>query len=530
MANMVTRMRTERVFPLSRVLHAADTGRSELLSLLDATSANFSVTGAVWFLERTSDNNFTRDELNGRLREALIATLEAYPQWCGHLKLVPYRPDRGTAHGNRFGRLQLSYQSPHDPGVELVTAESSKSLDSLVSNEQCHVAYKDMHQIPLDDFTPPTELAAPCQNDEQAIKPSVAIQLTGLACGGTVLAIKMAHPLGDAHTLAYFASDWARVSKAIATESSLPSLFPLFQPSLLDLQAAGDIDKPEPDDALIKKAMSLPFHRYDWWAQAEGCPWPIEAPEPFNSRPLKPAGKPMPWREWDVDAPVSRYVFHLSADQIQRVWEVASAQGKNRISRHDAVVAHIWLCINRARNMVSKADDGPVHCDLVYGLRERMSLGNNFLGSPIIMIDVAMEASKACQTDLAPLASAIRSTVSQIQPEGLQAHLHSVAYEDAPQRLWQAFLGERHILVTSWVQTPVYSLDFGTGVTPRYVEAIIPDMDGNIQLKQGPPVEKIATDASSEQPQSWYQNGVDISVHLRSDFMENLLKDPHLFP
>lgn len=179
---MVTRVYTERMFPLSRALHAADTGRSELLSLLEATTANFSVTGAMWFLERPSDDDFTPDDLKVRLREALIATLEAYPQWCGHLKLVAYRPDQGMALGNRFGRLQLCYQSPHDPGVELVTAESSISLDSLMSNDQCHVAYKDMHQIPLDGFTPPTELAAPCQDDEQAIKPSVAIQLTGLSC------------------------------------------------------------------------------------------------------------------------------------------------------------------------------------------------------------------------------------------------------------------------------------------------------------------------------------------------------------
>jgi hypothetical protein len=76
----------------------------------------------------------------------------------------------------------------------------------------------------------------------------------------------MAHPL--AHTLAYFASDWARVTKAMAIGSSLPSLSPIFEPSRLNLQAAGDIDKSKPDDALIKKAMSLPFHRYDWWAPA----------------------------------------------------------------------------------------------------------------------------------------------------------------------------------------------------------------------------------------------------------------------
>lgn len=216
-----------------------------------------------------------------------------------------------------------------------------------VSNEQCHVAYKDIHQIHFDDFTPPTDLVASFQDDENPINPSVAIQLTRLACEGTVLAIKIAHSLADAHTLVYFGNDWARVSNAMATGSSLSSLSPNFEPSRLNLQAAGEIDKPEGDDALIKKGMSLPFHRYDWWAPAEGCP--VEAPEPFKSRPFKPTGKPMPWREWNVAAPVSRYMIYLSVDQIQRVWEVASTSGVNRISRHNAFVAHICLCINQAR-------------------------------------------------------------------------------------------------------------------------------------------------------------------------------------
>lgn len=171
---------------------------------------------------------------------------------------------------------------------------------------------------------------------------------------GTVLTIKMAHPLGDSHTLVYFASDWARISKAMFTNSPLPLLSPIFEPSRLDKQAAGDIDRPGPDDVLIEKAISLPFHHYDWWAPSEGCPWPVGVPKFFESQPLKPAGKPMLWSEWDVRAPVSHYIIHLSADQIQRAWEFASAGGTNPVSRHDAVVAHIWSCINRARSVDSQ--------------------------------------------------------------------------------------------------------------------------------------------------------------------------------
>ncbi|KAJ9259628.1 hypothetical protein DTO212C5_8582 [Paecilomyces variotii] len=521
----VTRQHNERVFPLNFAPQASEAGTVLPLSLLDATTANFSVTGAVWFLEKLEVERVNHQEFNRRLREALAITLGFYPQWAGRLELSPHRP------GGQFGRLQISYNRSQDPGVEFVIAESAETLDTLVPLDRCHAPYKDMHQLSLDDFTPPTELAAPFYDGSDTFKPAVAIQLTELGCGGTVVAIKMAHPLGDAHTLAYFANDWARVSKALATNSPVPTLSPLLDPARLDRLAAGDLDKPELDPEISKTAMDLPFHRYDWWAPADGCPWPIEPPEPFKSQHLKPAGKPMPWSEWDVGAPVSHYVIHFSPAQVQTVWEAASSQGTTQISRHDALVAHIWSCINRARNMDRGINEGLVHCDLVYGLRERLRLGASFLGSPIVMLDISMDASSARQTDIAPLASAIRSTLTQITPEGLRAHLHSVAYEDSPQRLWQAFLGERHILVTSWAQTPVYSVDFGTGSVPRYVEAIIPDMDGNVQIKQGPrPAVNAVPDLVSAESQSWYNNGVDISVHLRSSAMEKLLKDEHLFP
>ncbi|KAJ5820637.1 transferase family protein [Penicillium riverlandense] len=527
---IVTRAYTERVHPRSHGQLSQDAGNTELLSLLDATCVNFSPTSAVWFLEPPRNGKSNTVDLIKHLRDALLSTLEAYPQFCGHLKTVPYRPDEGTSHRQRFGRLCISYGSSRDPGLELVIAESTMSLEDLVPDSKRDVALRDMHQIPFESFVPHTELESPFTPDEDAVNPAVAIQLTKLICGGTVAAIKMVHAFGDAHSMAYFAKDWALVSQAMSKNSLLPSLSPVFQPSLLDKQAAGNIDKPDADDTLLRKAIGLPFHRYDWWTPSECCPWPTEVPEPFKSQPLKPAGNPMPWGQWDVDAPVSHYKIHLSADQIQQIWETASVNGLHRISHHDAVVAHLWSCVNRARNLELNTDDNLVYCNLVYGVRERMSLGKSFIGSPIVMINVAMNVAEACQTDLTYLATAIRSTVTKVRPEDLQNHLHAVAYEDAPQRLWQGFLGEKHIMVTSWVQTPVYAVDFGLGLTPRYVEGVVAAMDGVIQLKQAPPSIKETNLEISEKLKSWYHSGVDISVNLRTDVMEKLIKDPLLFP
>lgn len=544
-------MRIERVFPADQALNDdSNLKKDVVLSLLDATAANFSPTGAVWFLEKPNERFSSPANVVEHLRTALSTTLNAYPQWCGQLNALPYRPNEGTTHLLRLGRLRLSFGSCTDPGVELGITDSSASLDEWFGDRECSSPLRDMHQFPWDQLIPATQLAAPLSDSEEDIKPSLAIQITTLACGGTVLAVKMAHPLGDAHTLAHFVNDWSRIAKANITKAPRPSLSPIFQPALLDRQAAGNIDQPIADEQLIRRASTLPFHRYDWWAQSEGCPWPVTPPEPFRSRiPLKPAGIPMPWHEWDVTAPVSHYVFHFSAEQIQRLWDSASNGCiVPFVSRHDAVVAHVWSCINRARGINNNHDgEELVHCDLVYGVRERLSLGDDFLGSPLVMLDISAKASSSpsSTTDLGQLATLIRETIQKVSTDDIRAHLYSVAYEDSPQRLWQAFLGKRHILVTSWVQTDVYKVDFGAGMVPRYVEAIMPDLDGIVQVITGPrgggvrdeeeeeaygKMEEEGDRRRTRARKTWYRDGVNISVHICSDAMEKLLKDPHLFP
>ncbi|PPR05130.1 hypothetical protein CVT26_012216 [Gymnopilus dilepis] len=515
----------ERVFPKRCPQESLLEGKSVILSLLDATAADFSDCSAIWFLEPPS-NDISATALASRLREALSMTLDAYAPWCGHLKPLPYNPQSGHRHVNRFGRLQLSYESPLDPGVELIIAHCPASLDVIIL-PNARPAVWNMHEISLDSFVPHSTLASPFNDSEDKINPSVAIQVTHLKDNSAVIAIKMAHPLGDAHTLARFTSDWARISKAILEGTPLPALSPVLDPAILDQKAAGDIEQPIPDPEIIKKAESLPLHRYDWWAPSPGCPWPKEIPAPFRSEPFTPAGKPLPWSEWDVTAPVSYHIIHLTGEQCQRIWETATSQSSGTVSRHDAIVAHIWSCINRARGL-NDDDDGLVHCDLVCGMRGRLALGEHFLGSATIMIDIAMKGSAACSVDIGAAATAIRSTLAKIDEPGLRAHLHSVAYEKSPQRIWQAFLGTRHILVTSWVHAGVYDLDFGGGLVPRYVEAIMPNLDGLVELKEAPPNRDTKNGGDMAKP--WTRSGVDISLHLRSDTMERLLQDSCLLP
>ena len=105
-----------------------------------------------------------------------------------------------------------------------------------------------------------------------------------------------------------------------------------------------------------------------------------------------------------------------------------------------------------------------------------------------------------------------------------------MAYEKSPRRIWQTFLGRRHILVTTWARAGVYGIGFGLGESIRYIDEVVPNMDGVIVIKAPP--KKAQSDVSSgDGPmRSWTDHGVDTSVHIRDQDMERLLKDPYLSP
>ena len=96
----------------------------------------------------------------------------------------------------------------------------------------------------------------------------------------------------------------------------------------------------------------------------------------------------------------------------------------------------------------------------------------------------------------------------------MDALLHDAAYEVSPQRLWQAFLGNQHTLVTSWLRLRVYDVDFiGGGKAPRYVQAVLPKMDGCVQVMES----------------CGEVGGVDVSLYLESEAMGKLVKEREEF-
>lgn len=537
-------IKTERVYRQSQTPTQHE--QAVPLSLLDATTAKFALTNAIWLFEAPKAQDSI--DIADVLRATLSSALDSYPQWCGLLKSIDVvdgvnveaEAKTFPAHARRYGRLYAHFGGASaDVGVDFIAATSSATLDSTYPSERTEKQpLWDRKDDKLASFVPPSDIANALQPDEPDAetglrKPLMAIQCTTLACGGFVLAVKTAHPLADITGLIRFVKDWASVSRAMIRRQTLPLLTPVFEPARLDELAAGDINADEPDPAIIGQTERLPLHRYDWW-DAPGKP-----PAPFSddTKPLPPAGKAMPWAEWDLEAPVSDYTVHLDREQVELLWKEATQEtewGGPRISKHDAVLAHVWSCIMRARQLGK--DDGPVHCDLVLGVRSALKLGEDFMGSPIIMANIEMTGTEVgfagagdeATGALVPIVRRIRETIATVSSTAsLAAHLHSVAYEKSPQRIWQAFLGRRHILVTTWARAGIYDIDFGLGSHIRYADGVVPNLDGNILIKEAPPLS--GGFVSGSRP-SWTDDGVDISVHLCTEDMERFLQDPLLLP
>lgn len=514
-----------RIFPEQRAIERTTVP----LSILDSSVVRFATAAAVWYYDASNCEQSTDIFLPGQLRLSLERTLNWYPQWAGQLHWAVHKPN--SNHTRRVGRLLLTYGTPEDPGVEFLVARSAVALYTFLPSvqERLRDGVWDATHLPSLELLPSTPL--PLHNlDEHIGLPGLMVQVTTFACGGTAVAIKFAHPLADAQTLARFAHDWAAVNRAMIYGLSLPTPSPVFDPQRIDRAAAGDIDAPQVNSALLSKSRALPRHRYDWWVTHDSSTPSV--PVPLKAAADVLAADPMPWSEWDMQAPVSHYIIHFTPGEIQRMWDAAQIAPSSPVSRHDALLAHVWTLVNRARGLAQ--DDEPVHMNVTLGLRARVTppLPDTFLGSPIILGRLSMSGRDASSSSPAEVASRIRSTVNLFDAEAVAALLHDMAHDLALPRIWHAFLGGRNIIVTSWVHLGLYDVDFGGGARPRYVEAVMPSLDGCLQIMEAVPRGAHHANDGGENDAAhrkrWYEDGVDVSLHLATAAMKRLVKDPLL--
>jgi hypothetical protein len=473
------------------------TPTSTSLSILDATVARFTPTGAIWIFDQPADVGQTI--LLEHLQSSFAETLSRFPHWAGQLQWASFNP-KGN-HTERFNRPLVVYGTTDDPGVEWRVVKHHLRADEIIPTAEERASSTAGSQAGAwlgDDFnqqlfTSPNPLALENLRDYAGL-PGMQVQITLLRGGGYAIGIKVAHCLADAQSLMVFVHLWAYNSKKqFGHESESPLMGePVFDPALLDSCAAGDIDSPEPDQTIVQAARKLPLHRYSWWNTAdEGYP-EFCIPTTENSKPppaileqtrVSPS-EPAPWLSWDFSRPVSHTLLHFTDAELRKYQALALERPGCRrdISRLDALLAHLWIAITRARGLTDSSD--PVYLNLSLGARPRVSpaLPDTFIGSPLFITHVGGPAAWTCKQTLGETASRIRETMTGFTADAVSAVLHDAAHEVSPQRLWQAFLGPQHTLVTSWLRLRLHEVDFVGGAKPRYAHAVMPRLDGCVQV------------------------------------------------
>ncbi|KAE9408542.1 hypothetical protein BT96DRAFT_849139 [Gymnopus androsaceus JB14] len=517
--------RRTRVFPFTKPRNAVHSTKA--LSIVDGTVLRYSATRAVWFFDAPS--HLPPVDLES-LCLSLRKTLDFYPQWAGSLHMpIPNVVSNSLRHTQRFNRPQLTWGAPEDPGVEFIEAQSQHFLSMLPTPAE----RADVHRIwdaslvtSLGTLSDIPKLALHDRVSSDGL-PCMIVQVTTFLCGGVAIAVKLAHPLADAQTLLTFIHDFARIHRGLVD----PAPSRDFAPELLDKAAEGDIDAPLPDPDIIARSKNIPLHRYDWWASATpDCPsymLPETVIPPQVTLTGLELGTPLPWKSWDIMAPIRYYRVYFTHSEIMAMWKaaiVAGGAGGPRISKLDALLAHIWTLIVRARHL--SLDESPNNLDVSLGLRARLSpsLHPHFLGSPLLNTPVTQPAS---QVSIAS-ATIIRSSMAMYGSFALGALLHEMAYTVDPSRQWNTFLGERHTIVTSWLENrrgmTVYDVDFGFGSKPRMVDPLFFECDGCVQIMES----GLESRPEEESRIPWYNNGVSVGLHFREDVMQNLLADPWL--
>lgn len=446
--------------------------RSEPLSILDATVLNFATSGCVLFYPCSLDPD--------RLLTSLKKTLNAYPQWAGQLKFSKFNPEAG--HGQRQGRLELSYNSAADPGIEFIMASCDSPLSSMMPPTNAKGTW-DATNIDYQAFLNMETPFGLNDTNNLAGVPSMKVQFTSFNTSGLAIAIGLLHPLADAQTLFHFIHSWAATNRALSKSSSLPMLNPIFNPSALDVRAAGNIDTPNHDPSTFKKARGLPLHRYDYWSSAPTAPqWALpkcKIPPELNITDASlEKGPQIPWNTWEMEAPVSHTKFFFSAAETHAIYLHAAANTTVRISHQDALLAHVWAALTRARGL----QEGEEHfMDVSVDVRRRLKppLPPSFIGSPIInaacptTVSASSELSDIAR-DVGRKAASIRNTIMKFDAESTACLLHEMAFELGAQRRWNCFLGDYHIIATSWVGIGMGDVVFEEGVRSLWVEALLP--------------------------------------------------------
>ena len=453
------------------------------LSVTDV-AAPPSTTKGVYFYRHTNLEKLTK---------SLQAAVDAVPAWSGTVRFVTYVPD-GTVY-QRHGHVEVAYNFDDDPGISYEIVESSKLMEEALSEskpvgegvkEAMDIApYLALGENPNALVFPPFVPG-----------PAVRFKVTKFKCGGIGLGVVFTHYLADAISTQLFLDVW---SSAYNDEPIEPIVF---APRDID-NLAFSLDQKDPD--VLAQAAKIPRRVYDWWASKDFAPKEFlgacEGPQELIDK--EPYGIPIEFGDVDVQD----YIFHFSKQEIEGMYKDVANAGV-RVSHMNALVAHMWTCIRRARDLDEEAT---LHMSI--GLRNRLPGPVKFSRHVGSLVDRGMAISSFFENNIVENARLIRQTINGYTSELMPSLLHDVAMKVSPIRYFGSNFKNSNTLVTTWVPHNLKQIKFGT-----FVEVIRCANHANgIIFVNG-----------MNGTKKWYDNGASVSFVASPKVLEKLIADPEL--
>ena len=494
------------------------------LSIADSIATTLPPAQGIWYWDPLPDHQraFSTDTLVTSLNH----TLEAYPQFAGRIEEIPLGEQDITRE--RHGRFRVIYGTQNDPGIEVLLARCDASISNMLPVPEKRLDQWNASQFEFNHLFAGQEAPLALEKDASSTGtlPLMVIKITSFVDGGLAIATRLVHAMGDLPSLMRFMHDWAATNQAITFHEAPSPMKPLFNPGLVDAASAGCSNGQLPDLELIHQSRLAPIHRFDWWASKSGVPkcFARRTQIPNCLQHLRPNvhyGTPIPWHDWDIEAPVSHHVLYFSKDEILNAHAEAKTSNSAsflRISHLDSLLSHLWSLIIRARGITSPED--LVYLNFVLDYRPRLGLPAELISSPSAMVYAKSTGREIAEGALSEIAPHIRWSIKQMDRERISAFLHDCAYQVSSHRYWQYFAGRHHVSMTSWLNQGVQDLDFSGKGGARYFTPLIPDF--MVQIAEAPKA------PGMRERGQWYDSGVEVRLQLEQGVVEKVLQDPCL--
>ncbi|XP_027341329.1 spermidine hydroxycinnamoyl transferase-like [Abrus precatorius] len=338
--------------------------------------------------------------------------------------LVHYYPIAGRLSLTQSGRIELDCNTK---GVTLLEAESTKSFDE----------YGDFSpSMPIKELVPTIDYTQPIES-----LPLLFIQVTRFQGDqGLAIGLAVSHPVGDGITWIHFLNSWAKVAK-------------------------GDTLEPHEMPFLDRKILKFPHQT---------------SPPHFDHPELKTL--PLLLGKYDsIDEQkkkTSSILLKLTSNQVEILKKMANdgsmKEGSRPYSRYEAIVAHIWRCASKAREL---DENQPTIVRFNVNFRNIINppLPRNYFGNVLApTVTPTCYVGDIISNPLSYAAQKIREATELLTNEYIRSQMSVIVGEEKLDCIKALFLGQGehgnapfggnpNLHITSWMSMEMYEADFGWG-------------------------------------------------------------------